>query len=164
MAKLSKIVIHWTAGGYTPNSVDLKHYHYLIDKNGRVNYGIYRPEDNEDCNDGRYAAHTGGGNTGAIGIAFCGMLSYVNPERVGSYPLTKVQCEAGFKFIAEIAKKYNIPVDATRIMTHYEFGKAHPKSTSAGKIDITYLPPYPSISAEDMGEFIRTKIKWYQNK
>lgn len=161
MGKLNKIVLHWTAGSYTPNSVDLQHYHYLIDKNGRVNYGFYKPEDNENCNDGRYAAHTGGGNTSAIGVALCGMLGYTSPKHVGSYPLTKVQCEAGFAFVAELAEKYNIPIDAEHIMTHYEFGKAHPRTTSAGKIDITYLPAYPEVKQDQVGDFIRNKIKWY---
>ena len=29
---MNKIIIHWTAGLLVPNSVDLKHYHFLIDK------------------------------------------------------------------------------------------------------------------------------------
>ena len=45
-----------------------------------------------------------------------------------------------------------------------EFGLKNPKTTSAGKIDIIYLPPYPWVAKEDVGSFIRTKIKWYLNK
>ena len=56
---MKKIIIHWTAGAHTPNSIDLRYYHYLIDKNGRINYGIFKPEDNENCYDGKYAPHTG---------------------------------------------------------------------------------------------------------
>ena len=36
---MNKIIIHWTAGTGVPNSVDLKHYHFLIDKYGRINNG-----------------------------------------------------------------------------------------------------------------------------
>ncbi len=161
---MKKIIIHWTAGAYTPNSTDLKHYHYLIDKNGRTNYGIYKPEDNENCNDGKYAAHTGGGNTGAIGIALCGMYGFTSVSKIGSYPVTKVQCEALFSFVAKLAKKYGIKIDSDHIMTHYEFGLNNPKTTSAGKIDIVYLPPYPQIKKQDIGDFIRNKVEWYSKK
>ena len=161
---MNKIIIHWTAGAYMPNSTDLRHYHYLIDKNGRINYGIFKPEDNENCYDGKYAAHTGGGNTGAIGIAMCGMYGYSSANNRGGDPLTKIQCEALFSFAASIAKKYSIPIDANHIMTHYEFGLKNPKTTSAGKIDIVYLPPYPEIKTQEVGNFIRNKIKWYYNK
>ena len=46
-------------------------------------------------------------------------------------------------------------------MTHYEFGLNNPKTSSAGKIDIIYLPPYSWVAQGDIGAFIRSKIKWY---
>lgn len=161
---MNKIIIHWTAGAYTPNSTDLRHYHYLIDKNGRINCGIFRPEDNENCNDGKYAQHTGGGNTGAIGVALCGMYGFSSATKLGCYPLTKIQCEALFSFVAKLSKKYKIKIDNNHIMTHYEFGLKNPKTTSAGKIDIIYLPPYPQIKQQKIGDFIRSKVLWYSTK
>lgn len=161
---MNKIIIHWTAGAYTPNSTDLRHYHYLIDKNGRINCGIFRPEDNENCNDGKYAQHTGGGNTGAIGVALCGMYGFSSATKLGCYPLTKIQCEALFSFVAKLSKKYKIKIDNAHIMTHYEFGLKNPKTTSAGKIDIVYLPPYPQIKQQKIGDFIRSKVLWYSTK
>lgn len=158
----TKIIVHWTAGGYSPNSVGLKHYHYLIDGNGNVNHGIYKPEDNLNCNDGKYAAHTGGGNTGAIGVAMCGMLGFKNKNAVGAYPLKAKQVEACFKLCAELCKKYNIPI--ANVWTHYEFGKNHPDTTSAGKIDIIYLPPYPEVKTNEVGNFIRRKVRWYYER
>ncbi len=161
---MNKIIIHWTAGAYTPNSTDLRHYHYLIDKNGRINCGIFRPEDNENCNDGKYAQHTGGGNTGAIGVALCGMYGFSSATKLGCYPLTKIQCEALFSFVAKLSKKYKIKIDNNHIMTHYEFGLKNPKTTSAGKIDIICLPPYPQIKQQKIGDFIRSKVLWYSTK
>lgn len=161
---MNKIIIHWTAGAYTPNSTDLKHYHYLIDKNGRINYGIFKPEDNENCYDGKYAPHTGGGNTAAIGVALCGMYGFSSATKLGCYPLTKIQCEALFSFVAKLSKKYKIKIDNNHIMTHYEFGLKNPKTTSAGKIDIIYLPPYPQIKKQNIGDFIRSKVLWYSTK
>lgn len=160
---MKRIIIHWTAGAYTPNTTDKEHYHYLIDKNGKVHNGKYKPEDNANCNDGRYAAHTGGGNTGSIGVSLCGMYNFKNRNSIGPYPLTKVQVEAAFKLCADLAAKYKIPVTPQTVMTHYEFGIKNSNTTSAGKIDIVYLPPYPDVSQSEVGNFIRSKIKWYQN-
>lgn len=158
---MKHIIIHWTAGAYKPNATDLAHYHYLIDDEGKVYEGNFKPEDNENCNDGHYAAHTGGGNTGSIGISLCGMCGFVNRKSAGAYPLTKVQCERAFKLIAELSKKYNIQITPQNVMTHYEFGLKHPNTTSAGKIDIVYLPPYPDVEQSKIGDYIRSKARWY---
>ena len=158
---MKRIILHWTAGTYQPNSTDYEHYHYLINGDGLLVEGKYKPEDNINCYDGKYAAHTGGGNTGSIGVALCGMFGFVNRETPGDYPLTKVQCERAFKLIAELSKKYNIHVTKQTVMTHYEFGLNNPKTTSYGKIDISYLPAYPWVRAADVGDYIRSKARWY---
>lgn len=159
---MNKIIIHWSAGAYTPNTTDLEHYHFLIDGEGKKHNGKFKPEDNENCNDGKYAAHTGGGNTGAIGVSMCAMAGFNSAASCGNYPITPVQLEACFKLCAELCKKYNIPVE--NVWTHYEFGINHPDTTSHGKIDIIYLPPYPLVKRNEVGGFIRSKIRWYLNK
>ena len=159
---MKRIIVHWTAGTYIANATDKKHYHFAIDGHGNIIHGDYKPEDNTNCSDGHYAAHTGGGNTDSIGVAICGMLNYHSPTNVGPFPITKLQCERMFELCAKLSKQYNIPLQ--NIITHYEFGKAHPTTTSAGKIDITYLPPYPNVRASDVGAFIRTKVQWYKLK
>ena len=158
---MKRIIIHWTAGVYTPNATDIEHYHYLVTSTGEIKTGKYKPEDNENVNDGKYAQHCGGGNTGSIGVAMCGMYGYKNRTSIGKYTLTKKQCEATFKLCADLCKKYNIKITPQTVMTHYEFGLAHPKTSSYGKIDITFLPPYPWVTQSEIGNFIRSKIKWY---
>lgn len=147
-----------TAGTYQPNSTDYEHYHYLINGDGLLVEGKYKPEDNENCNDGHYAAHTGGGNTGSIGVAMCGMMEYSPLKGISStkYPLKRIQCERCFKLIAELCQKYHIPITSDTVMTHYEFGVKNPATSSAGKIDITVLPDY-IISSGKVGDFIRNK-------
>lgn len=160
---MNKIIIHWTGGAKQPNATDKEHYHYLIDYLGNVTKGKYSVRDNENCTDGVYARHTGGGNTGAIGVAICGM--YVpdkTPVQKTKVPLKKVQCERLFKLIAELSVRYGIPIDKNHVMTHYEFGLSHPKTESHGKIDIIYLPPYPTLRADAIGNFIRAKALWYK--
>ncbi len=155
---LRRIIIHWTAGEYNPNSCDLHHYHFLINNLGNVLKGTHSPKDNICCNDGIYAAHTKQGNTGSIGIAMCGMYGFKNSEYVGDFPLTKIQCEACFEYCAKLMKKYGIPID--KIYTHYEFNKM--KNIKTGKIDIVHLPPYPEIKKDKVLDFIKNKISWYQ--
>ncbi len=158
---LKRIIIHWTAGKNVPNATDKEHYHFMIGGNGQIYEGKFKPEDNENCIDGRYAMHTGGGNTGSIGVALCGMLGFIDKRRVGNHPLTKMQCEAAFKHVAGLCKKYNIPVTPETVLTHKEFGYSHPKTTSYGKIDICFLSPYQEITVDKIGDFIRNKVEWY---
>lgn len=159
---MKRIVIHWTAGTNQPNSTDYEHYHYLINGDGMVINGKYAPEDNLNCYNGKYAQHTGGGNTGSIGVAMCGM--YVpngTPVQQTKFPLTHTQCEATFKKVAQLCKKYNIKITPETVLTHYEFGKAHPNTSSKGKIDITYIPYMSSLKADEIGNYIRNKVIWY---
>lgn len=161
---MKRIILHWTAGKYLPNSCDLGHYHYLIDGNAVVHKGIFSPEDNEVCHRGKYAMHTGGGNTGSIGVAMCGMLGFQSVINVGDFPVTLPQFERTMKLCAELLMQFNITLSEDTVMTHYEFGQKHKNTTSFGKIDIIYIPPYPFVSREDVGAFIRTKVKWYLKK
>jgi len=157
MEKLDKIIIHDTVGTYTPNGCDLLAYHYLIDGNGNVIQGKFRPEDNISCKDGKYAQHCGGGNTGAIGVSICAC-------RDPKFPIKQVQFESLCKWIATLCKVYDIPCTSPTVMTHREFGLSHPKTSSAGKIDIDHLEFRPELKPDDIGRFIRTKIKWYMEQ
>lgn len=162
---MKRIIYHWTGGGYYPNQTDLLHYHYVIDVDGKVHQGVYSVQDNENCADKVYAQHTGGGNTGSIGISFCGMAGYKGRQNVGKYPLIQKQCEAGFKLGAELVKKYKLDLsNKETIQTHYGFGKRHPKTESAGKIDITFLPYAAYLNSDDIEDFIREKVKWYYSR
>lgn len=161
---MKKIIIHWTAGSYYPTEYEKQHYHFLVDKDGKIYTGKYAPEANLNCTKGTYAMHTGGGNTGAIGISLCAMAGFKTRQNPGKYPITAKQFEAAMKLCAQLCIKYKISIAPDTIMTHYEFGKKHPTTTSAGKIDIIYLPPYSWVAQNDIGAFIRTKIKWYKQK
>jgi len=97
-------------------------------------------------------------------VAMCGMADFNGKPKSTKYPLTKIQCEAAFKLCAKLCKEYNIAVTPNTVMTHYEFGQTHPKTSSYGKIDIVYLHAYPEQTKATIGGFIRNKIKWYLSK
>ena len=167
---MKRIVIHWTGGTNQPNNIEFQHYHFMINGDGVIIAGKFPVSANEVCrtdknNNALYAAHTGGGNTGSIGVSLCGMLNFVfgKPEST-KYPLKAVQCEACWKKVAELCKQYNIAVTPDTVLTHYEFGKKHPKTTSCGKPDISYLHPYPELKPAEIGDYIRNKVKWYLSK
>ncbi|MBR1620303.1 N-acetylmuramoyl-L-alanine amidase [bacterium] len=156
---MNRIIIHWTGGKYAPNLTDLEHYHFVVGGSGKVHNGKYKPEDNENCNDGKYAQHCGGGNTGSIGIAMACMYGFKDAKNVGNYPMTMAQFEACIKKVAELCREYNILVTPQTVLTHYEFGQKHPKTTSYGKIDIIYLPPFSHVRKDEVGDFIRKQVK-----
>ena len=157
--KFKNIVLHWTCGGHYPNEIDLSSYHFLIDVDGKVHPSKYHPEHNLDCTDGYYAPHCGGGNTGRIGVAFCGMMGYTNSSKWSKYPITDKQFEEGCKFVASLCKKYKLSVN--QVITHSEFGKKFPETTSNGKIDIDYLPHVSLYGTEAVGNYIRNIVKLY---
>lgn len=158
---LSKICLHWSAGASYPCEVDLKAYHFLVDKDGKVYAGHFKPECNIICKPNQYAMHCGGGNTGCIGLSVLGMAGFNLKDKKTKYPLTKIQVEAFCKLAAELCIKYGIKVSPETVFTHHEFGLKHPKTTSYGKIDFTYLPFLPNIAVEKGGDYLRNKIDWY---
>ena len=128
---MKRIIIHWTAGTYYPSEYEKEHYHFLVDKDGKVHKGKFAPECNEVCRVGKYAAHTGGGNTGSIGVAICAMAGFKNKNSAGNYPITKKQFESTMELCAQLSKQYSIDILPQNVMTHYEFGIKKPKTKSA---------------------------------
>ena len=165
MSSLKKICLHWSAGPYAQTEDDFRHYHYTVGKDGVVLGGKFKPAANvPPLPNGKYAAHCGGGNSYCIGVALRGMGGYVSPKKAGKYPLTKRQGEAAWALVAGLCKEHGIPVSEEAVFTHYEFGKRHPDSESAGKIDISYLPYEPGLKADEVGDYIRGKVIWYLTK
>lgn len=162
MTSLTKICIHWSAGANKPCATDLKAYHFLFDKDGNEYAGNYKPEDNLNCYDGKYAQHCGGGNTGCIGVSCCGMSGFDLKNKQTKYPITQKQVEAMCCKIAKLCNLYGIIVNEKNVFTHYEFGKRNRKTSSYGKIDFTYIPYLPNLSKESIGNYLRNKVQWYQ--
>lgn len=155
---LSKICLHWSAGASYPCDADTKAYHYMVDKDGKVYQGFFKPESNIICKPNQYAMHCGGGNTGCIGISALGMAEFDLKNKKTKYPLTKIQVENYCKLAAQLCIKYGIKVSPETVFTHYEFGQKHPKTTSYGKIDFTYLPFLPNLGKDEVGDYLRKEI------
>lgn len=157
-----KLCAHWTAGTYNPCADDILAYHYLVDGTGKIFKGKYTIEDNDNCYDGKYAMHCGGGNTECIGIAVCAMAKFDLKNKKTEYPITQTQYESFCALAAYLSINYGIPNINTRIFTHAEFDKK--KAEPEGKIDILYLPFAPQIPASKIGNEFRKKVGWYRDQ
>lgn len=169
-----KLFLHWDAGVGTVNPTNKEHYHFMVDKNAVIYQGNHTIEDNDNCKDGDYAQHTAGMNSNNIGFSFLGMYGFQTIHWLkAQYPINKRQLEAGLKYCAILCKKYNISIDDDYIMTHYEVSEKVknniiPKNNltddNIGKVDFIYLPCYPKLKPNEIGYFLRDKIKWYMDK
>lgn len=158
--KMSRIIVHWTAGQNKASDIDKEHYHFIIEGNGNVVKGDNSIADNLNTADGKYAAHTRGANTGSIGVSYAGMLGAVeSPFNPGKFPITESQWEDGIELIAQLAKEYGIPVTDKTIITHAEV-QANLGIQQAGKWDIARLVFAPELKgAKAVGDEMRRKVK-----
>lgn len=159
---MKRIIIHWTAGGPKANHVDRKHYHYIVNQDLTVTKGEHDVLDNENCADNDYAAHTGQGNTGSIGVSMAGMQSFSMKTKSTPYPLNKKQFELMCYVVASLADEYNIVPSLVTIDTHYTYNQKH--NITTGKIDIVYLPFIPRLKPLEILPFIVNKVNWYYSK
>lgn len=156
---MKRIHMHWTAGGHTPNAVDLEHYHEVIDGNGKVHLGKFPIAANERCVPGRYAEHTRLANTGAIGIAVAAMAGAREaPFSPGAYPITRAQVEALCARVAALAAQYGIPITRQTVLTHAEVQPTL-KIRQNQKWDIRWLPGMKAPGdALAVGDHLRAMI------
>jgi hypothetical protein len=159
---MKRIVWHWTAGGHTPNSVDLEAYHEVIDGAGRVVRGVHPIESNKAPIRGKYAAHVRAFNSDSIGLSVAAMRGATErPFNPGPSPITPAQVEALVRRTAALCKQYSIPVTKETVLSHAEVAITH-SVAQPGKWDITWLPGMerPGNSIE-VGEVLRQKVRHY---
>jgi N-acetyl-anhydromuramyl-L-alanine amidase AmpD len=156
---MDRIIIHWTAGGNKANATDKKHYHVLVEGDGRVVLGDHPIKANKAPLSKAYAAHTLNCNTGSIGVSLCGMVGAVeSPFKPGNAPITKVQFDAAIKEVARLAKEHGIAVSPKTILTHAEV-EANLGIKQRGKWDITILPWDTKVKgAKVVGDLIRAGV------
>ncbi len=156
---MKRIIIHWTAGGYTPSNLDKEHYHYIVAGDGKIVSGKWPVSANIAVRKGQYAAHTLNCNTGSIGIAVAAMAGAVErPFSAGRAPITERQLGALAQACADLAKEYGIPVTRQTILTHAEVQPTL-NIMQRGKWDITWLPGMPApLDAVYVGDMIRDRI------
>lgn len=137
---LKRIIIHWTAGGNRASALDKEHYHWIVEGDGALVAGRFKPEANIRPLKGAYAAHTLNCNTGSIGVSMAGMAGAVErPFSSGKAPLTSVQVQAMAALVARLCRQYGIPVTRETVLSHAEVQPTL-KIQQRGKWDVAWLP------------------------
>jgi hypothetical protein len=107
-----------------------------------------------------YAAHTLNCNSGSIGVSLCGMAGAVeSPFSAGKSPITREQWDALAGVLADLCRRYAIPVTPATVLSHAEV-----QSTlgikQRGKWDIARLPFDPAvIGARAIGDRFRAAAR-----
>lgn len=162
--EMKRVILHWTAGGYTASAHDSECYHFLIQNDGKVIVGTHSIADNVRISSTtpteRYAAHTRGCNTGSIGVSICAMGNAIeSPLDVGKYPLTYAQWILASRVIATLCAKYSIAVTDKTVLSHAEV-QTNLGIWQRGKWDVSHLTFDKSlVTAKQCGDDMRTRVK-----
>jgi hypothetical protein len=156
---MKRVICHWTAGQHKASNDDRKHYHILVESDGKLMRGAHSIADNMTTADGVYAAHTLGLNTGSIGIAACCMAGAVErPFKGGACPLTRKQWETLAEVAADLCQFYRIAVTPTTVLGHGEV-EVNCGKPQRGKWDPMVLPWNPSLTRTEVGTMFRAMVQ-----
>ncbi len=159
-ARMKRVIVHWTAGAHRANNLDLNHYHFIVEGDGRVVRGHHSVRDNQSpIDNNRYAAHTKNCNGGSIGVAVACMHGATErPFDAGAYPMTKVQWYVMAHVVAELCYRYHIQVQPECVLGHGEVQKIL-GIRQDNKWDPTVLPWNPTLSAREVGDTFRKMVR-----
>lgn len=159
-ARMERIIWHWTAGSHKASSVDKKHYHIIIEGDGKLVRGDQPISANAAPITGPYAAHCLNCNTGSIGVSLCGMAGATeSPFSAGRSPITLQQWAVLPGVLADLCRRYAIPVTLGTVLSHAEVETTLGINQRA-KWDVTRLPFDPNvIGARAIGDQMRAAVK-----
>lgn len=159
-ASMDRIILHWTAGANKAGDLDKRHYHILIEGDGSLVRGMPTIDLNQKPVTPGYAAHTLNCNSNSIGLSLCGMAGAVErPFNAGKSPITRAQWDAAIKAVAELCRRYSIPVTPSTVLSHAEV-QGTLGIQQRGKWDISILPFDLTLNtANKVGNAFRAAVK-----
>ncbi len=159
-AKMQRVIVHWTAGTHSASEADRGHYHVLIEGSGKPVRGKPSIKLNEAPAKAGYAAHTLNCNSGSIGVSMCCMGGAIeSPFSAGKYPMTREQWEAMTSAVADLCRRYSIPVTDKTVLSHAEV-QNNLGIQQRGKWDFTRLAFAPSVvGAKACGDMMRAEVR-----
>jgi hypothetical protein len=158
-ASMQRIIVHWTAGAHKASGLDRSHYHVLIEGNGTLVRGAPSIKLNEAPAKAGYAAHTRNCNSGSIGVSMCCMAGAIErPFKAGSAPMTREQWDQMILVVADLCKRYGIPVTPKTVLSHAEV-QTNLGIAQRGKWDIARIAFLPDIvGAKACGDLMRRSV------
>lgn len=159
-ARLERIIFHWTAGNHKASTTDRSHYHILIEGDGNVVRGEHSIAANGIGASGPRASHTLNMNTGSIGVSLCCMAGAIeSPFNPGRAPMTSVQWHTLADVLAELCRRYQIPVTPKTVLSHAEV-QANLGVKQRNKWDVSRLAFDPSlVGAKACGDAMRAMVE-----
>lgn len=158
-ARLERIIVHWTAGQHRASALDKSHYHILIEGDGTLIRGGPSIAANGIGGFGPRASHTLNCNTGSIGVSLCCMAGAIeSPFQPGPAPMTAMQWSVLPGVVADLCRRYSIPVTRTTVLSHAEV-QVNLGIKQRGKWDIARLAFDPSVKgAKACGDLLRASV------
>lgn len=155
-AAMLRVHLHWTAGAHRASAEDRARYHVLVEGDGTLVRGDRSIAANAPGSGQAPASHTRGANTGAVGLALCGMRdARESPFDPGPSPLTALQWERAAAVAAELCRRYRIPVSRATLLSHAEV-QGTLGIAQRGKWDVARLAFDPSlVGATAVGDRFR---------
>lgn len=157
--RLERVICHWTAGQHRASALDRSHYHILIEADGGVVRGDCAISANGIGGTGPRASHTLNCNTGSIGVSLCCMAgAKEQPFEPGKAPMTLEQWATLAQVVADLCRRYDIPVTPKTVLSHAEV-QTNLGIKQRGKWDISRLAFDPSIKgAKACGDRLRAAV------
>lgn len=162
--KLFGVVWHWTGGTHQANSIDVQHYHWIVNGDGSIVPGVSPTRNFHPC-PANYGAHTRNLNSGWLAISLsCLGGPGTNESNQGQWPMTKAQADVMVAISAQLAEHYGIPVqrpskaDRRGFLSHAEVQDALGIS-QAGKWDFTVCYDPKVRGAKNVGDFFRQQVR-----
>jgi len=170
-ARIHRVIVHWTAGGYAVNHVDREHYHMVLQDQQRLGRGtdvlavrgVHAPAANDVTRDRVYAAHTRDLNTGSYGLAAACMLDAEPGGPYGPAPLTRLLWERLAQAAAEVCHRYGLEVTERTVLQHGEVAAIY-GLPQGGKWDCLELPFDRALSRAEVAAQFRRKVSWYLHR
>jgi N-acetyl-anhydromuramyl-L-alanine amidase AmpD len=159
-ARIERIIFHWTAGNHRASSTDREHYHILIEADGKLIRGVPSISGNGIGGSGLRASHTLNSNTGSIGVSLCCMAGAIeSPFKPGKAPMTAIQWHTLADVLAELCRRYDIPVTPKTVLSHAEV-QANLGVRQRNKWDVSRLAFDPSlVGAKACGDAMRAMVE-----
>lgn len=162
--KLFGVVWHWTGGTHQANSIDVQHYHWIVNGDGSIVPGVSPTRNFHPC-PANYGAHTRNLNSGWLAISLsCLGGPGTSENNQGQWPMTKAQADVMVAISAQLAEHYGIPVqrpskaDRRGFLSHAEVQDALGIS-QAGKWDFTVCYDPKVRGAKNVGDFFRQQVR-----
>lgn len=159
--RMDRIILHWTAGAHKANATDRRHYHFIVEADGKIERGNRSIADNvAPLVKDRYAAHTRNANSYSIGVSLACMGGATeSPFVPGKWPMTRAQYDRMVEVVADLCRRYKLAVTDKTVLWHSEV-QANLGIKQRGKWDATRLAFDPGVKgARACGDRLRRDVQ-----